>query len=62
MTKGRQVYPCKCKNYNQEQCYNCLNGAHDICESRRGCKTARRGIGLTMVFIAADEAKRNETK
>ena len=24
------LHPCKCATYNGRQCYNCLNGAHDI--------------------------------
>ncbi len=30
---------CACTDYNGGQCYNCLNGAHDICKSPDGCKT-----------------------
>lgn len=34
-------HPCKCTDYNGTQCYNCLNGAHDICDSRKKCKTRK---------------------
>ncbi len=27
---------CDCTKYNGGQCYNCLNGGHDICDSGRG--------------------------
>lgn len=41
------IHPCKCVEYNDGQCYNCLNGAHDICEAKKGCKTSRaKQVGL----------------
>lgn len=44
------IHPCKCTNYNKDQCYNCLNGAHDICNARKGCKTRRvKSPGLFVV-------------
>ena len=44
------IHPCKCKDYNGGQCYNCLNGAHDICEASKGCKTKRsKQVGLIIV-------------
>lgn len=43
------LHPCQCKAYNGGQCYNCLNGAHDICQ--HGCKRRRaKKVGLTLVF------------
>ena len=33
------IHPCKCTEYNGGQCYNCLNGAHDICSAPDGCRT-----------------------
>lgn len=45
------IHPCKCTDYNGDQCYNCLNGAHDICEARKKCKTRKsKQIGLLLVF------------
>lgn len=34
------LFPCSCKAYNGGQCYNCLNGAHRLCESKRMCSKA----------------------
>jgi len=43
------IHPCKCTDYNGGQCYNCLNGAHRICEAGK-CKKRNAGrIGLTIV-------------
>lgn len=28
--------PCDCTKYNGGQCFNCLNGAHRICDSGQG--------------------------
>jgi hypothetical protein len=35
---------CDCTKYNGGQCYNCLNGGHDICDDGRGVcsKTGRK--------------------
>ncbi len=42
------LHPCKCTSYNGRQCYNCLNGAHDLCDS--GCKTKRNGgVGARII-------------
>lgn len=49
-------HPCTCRAYNGGQCYNCLNGAHDICTPQRGqhkCNRYKRPskkLGLTLVF------------
>jgi hypothetical protein len=44
------IHPCTCTNYNGGQCYNCLNGAHDICEARPKCGKARdKQVGLPIV-------------
>jgi len=56
------IYPCKCKAYNGGQCYNCLNGAHHICEARGGCKTKTRGIGLKIVFGKGKAKLKEELK
>lgn len=34
---AEQLSPCNCTNYNGGQCYNCLNGAHSICEQKAPC-------------------------
>ncbi len=48
------LHPCKCTSYNGGQCYNCLNGAHNLCAD--GCKTKRsKQIG---VMIAVKQSKR----
>ncbi len=45
------IHPCKCKYYNGKQCYNCLNGAHDICEAQNRCKVKRsEQVGLILIF------------
>lgn len=45
------IHPCKCTDYNGDQCYNCLNGAHDICAARKRCKTRKaKQVGLLLVF------------
>ena len=43
------IHPCECKAYNGGQCYNCLNGAHDLCAAN--CKVKRsKQVGLMLVF------------
>lgn len=45
------IHPCKCTDYNGGQCYNCLNGAHKICEAAKKCKKRNSKIlGLVLVF------------
>ena len=45
-----RLHPCKCTSYNGGQCYNCLNGAHDICSGTPKCRQARdKVIGLPIV-------------
>jgi hypothetical protein len=47
------IHPCQCIDYNRDQCYNCLNGAHDICEARgkKRCKKRQaKQVGLRLVF------------
>jgi hypothetical protein len=47
------IHPCKCTDYNGEQCYNCLNGAHHICSApkRKRCKKRMaKIIGLMFVI------------
>lgn len=47
----KQIHPCKCADYNGGQCYNCLNGAHDICHADKRCKAkASKTPGLMLVF------------
>ena len=46
------LHPCKCTSYNGQQCYNCLNGAHDICGGTPKCKQKRdKVLGLPIVVI-----------
>jgi hypothetical protein len=40
-------HPCNCTEYNGGQCYNCLNGAHELCPACRR-KNSKR-VGLTLV-------------
>lgn len=48
--KKGQIHPCKCTDYNGGQCYNCLNGAHKICEAKKRCgKRDSKSIGLRIV-------------
>ena len=48
-TKRRKVqgefYPCTCDDYNGGQCYNCLNGAHRICEGEKPCNLHKKKRG-----------------
>lgn len=45
------IHPCKCTDYNGGQCYNCLNGAHRICEAKKKCsKRNAKRPGLLLVF------------
>lgn len=41
--KDGPLFPCNCKALNGDQCYNCLNGAHSICEQRPRCERAPKG-------------------
>ncbi len=48
-------HPCTCTNYNGTQCYNCLNGAHDICEGKgkNKCrKSNSKHLGVKLQFIS----------
>ncbi len=48
------IHPCSCTSYNGGQCYNCLNGAHDICEGEVKCGQPRsKQIGLLIVVKGA---------
>lgn len=43
------IHPCKCKEYNGGQCYNCLNGAHNICSKK--CRTRNsKQLGVRIVI------------
>lgn len=45
------IHPCTCIHYNGGQCYNCLNGAHDICDARFGCKKPNsKHLGLRITI------------
>lgn len=44
------IHPCKCTGYNGSQCYNCLNGAHNICEAKPKCKVKTKSVGLQIVI------------
>ena len=35
-SKREMIFPCDCTKYNGGQCYNCLNGAHYICDDGQG--------------------------
>lgn len=48
------IHPCKCKEYNGGQCYNCLNGAHHICVKK--CKTKTTSIGLVVTTRTPENA------
>lgn len=51
------IHPCKCTDYNGGQCYNCLNGAHDICHAKRKCgKRSARQIGLVIRAVSEKPA------
>lgn len=41
---------CNCKAYNGGQCYNCLNGAHRICEDGSCKKRNAKQLGVRLVF------------
>ena len=46
------LHPCHCDDYNGSQCYNCLNGAHRMCNSQKTpCKkrNAKR-VGVMIVI------------
>lgn len=44
------MHHCKCKGYNGGQCYNCLNGAHHICDSKPKCRVKKsKHMGLMVV-------------
>lgn len=40
----RPFHPCRCTSYNGGQCFNCLNGAHGLCQ--RCGKRSVRNVGL----------------
>jgi hypothetical protein len=46
------IHPCKCTagGNGGQQCYNCLNGAHDICSGKPKCKSVRaKQVGMMIV-------------
>lgn len=51
------IHTCKCHDYNNSQCYNCLNGAHDICSARGKCKTRPSKV-LGMLIVIGKKPKR----
>lgn len=52
----KMLHPCKCKSYNGGQCYNCLNGAHDLCTG--GCKTKRsKQVGVIIIVTKRKKKK-----
>lgn len=52
-----RYHPCTCTSYNGGQCYNCLNGAHHICEAKRKCGFKTRSVGLTIVVKKTPASK-----
>lgn len=47
----RPIHPCGCTIYNGGQCFNCLNGAHDLCAD--SCDTERaKTPGVVVTFSA----------
>jgi hypothetical protein len=44
-----KIHPCNCREYNDGQCYNCLNGAHRLCEGKCKKKNARQ-VGLMITW------------
>ncbi len=52
-------HPCKCTSCNGGQCYNCLNGAHDICDAKVKCKKRRaKQIGVMLKFTSVKESSK----
>jgi len=50
-----QIHPCSCTSYNGKQCYNCLNGAHEICEAKIKCvQKNSEQVGLPIVVINSE--------
>ena len=50
--KNKMLHPCNCKQYNGEQCYNCLNGAHNICVDKKKCKSKNSShLGVKIICI-----------
>jgi hypothetical protein len=48
-----KFHPCTCDSYNGDQCYNCLNGAHNICEGETKCNRSRKkqgNVGVNLIF------------
>ena len=43
------LHPCNCIKYNGKQCYNCLNGAHENCDSCR--QKNDRVLGLPIKIV-----------
>lgn len=48
-------HPCTCTSYNGKQCYNCLNGAHDICSANKKCNRAKQKIKHVGVYLVFKE-------
>lgn len=47
------LHPCSCTDYNGGQCYNCLNGAHEICEAKGNKKCKKHNskhLGLKIII------------
>jgi hypothetical protein len=46
----KTAHPCKCTGYNGGQCYNCLNGAHELCSCKPKCKSPNaKQVGLAII-------------
>lgn len=59
--KNVQIHPCNCTDYNGGQCYNCLNGAHSMCQAKKKCKKRNsKFLGVRIVFKSS--AKKSKKK
>ena len=49
--EGFIFHRCACTGYNGGQCYNCINGAHELCDHTPKCANKNsRQVGVKLVF------------
>ena len=53
-----EYHPCACDagGNGGQQCYNCLNGAHRICESEIKCNRYKKRRGKEGVMLSFNES------
>ncbi len=56
------IHPCGCTAYNGGQCYNCLNGAHNICNAEKRCRVKTAKVCGVVIVSEGTIKKKWKTK